>query len=171
MVTVEFNFTEEHFRELCARYRESGRKRWFILLFRLLVGAFCLYHGYQSRQFGNAPYVAFFAVATLFFLFFPQIMNLFAVSQHRRSPYRDERVLMDFNEEGMKIKSPTTDMQCRWSAFTSAVEFADGLLLFRGPLFHWIPPRIVTSDGGIAKLQELVRDHVDDYVVRAPLNT
>lgn len=171
MVNVDFKFTEEHFATCCARYRQSGRKRWFTLTLRIFASAACIYQGYQCFQHGQMAFVIFFGSATLFFLFFPQLMNFIAKAQHRRSPYRNEDVHMEFTEEGVEIKSPTTDVQCRWSAFTAVTEFSDGLLLFRGPLFHWVSGEIVTSDGGIRELQRLTRENVSDYSVRSALKT
>lgn len=169
MVIVDFKFSDDLFLQCCARYRQGGRRRWVAWLLRLIGGGTCFYFGvhcWQKRQWG---YLVFFAFAVLFFVFFGLFMNAIARSQHRCSSYRDEEVHMEFSDEGMEVKSPTTDVRCRWSAFTSAVEFEDGLLLFRGPLFHWINRSIVTSEGGIAELRELVQQHVPDYSVCAPL--
>jgi hypothetical protein len=60
-------------------------------------------------------------------------------------------------------------VQCRWSAFTKAAEFNDGLLLFRGPLFHWIPVVAITGDAG--ELRDLVRSKIEPYQLIAPLRT
>ena len=169
MVKVEFDFTEELFLELCTRYRQSGKRRVAATFFRLLGGSTCLYFAVQTWRSSEWWFLAFFMGALIFFLCFTQIMSSIARHNHRRSPYSGEHVEMEFTENGLDIKSPTTDVQCRWSGITSAIEFADGLMLFRGPLFHWVPARVITSEGGIRELRELVKANVSDYSVAKPL--
>lgn len=169
MVKVEFDFTEELFLELCTRYRQSGKRRVAAIVFRLLGGSTCLYFAIKTWRSGEWWFLAFFTIALIFFLFFTHIMNSIARHNHRRSPYNGEHVEMELTETGLDIKSPTTDVQCRWSAITNAIEFADGLMLFRGPLFHWIPTRVITSEGGIEELRELVKANVSDYSIAHPL--
>lgn len=171
MVKVEFDFTEEFFLELNARYQAAGARRYWGILLRVIGAVTCLYFSvrtFQSQEFG---FLAFFVFSTLFFVLFGHFTNAIARRNHHRSPYNGERVEIEFSDEGIDMKSPTTDVQCRWTAFTKVTEFSDGLLMFRGPLFHWIPTRTITTPDGAAALRELAKSHVPDYSVNSALKT
>jgi len=171
MVKVAFDFTEEFFLELNARYQAAGSRRYWGIMLRSIGAITCLYFSvrtFQSREFG---FLAFFVFATVFFAFFGHFTNVIARNNHRRSPYNGERVEFDFSDEGIDMKSPTTDVQCRWGAFTKVTEFSDGLLMYRGSLFHWIPIRAITTPDGAATLRDLAKSHVSDYSVNSALKT
>lgn len=115
MVKVEFKFTEELFVECCVRHRRCGRAKWIGVILRSLGSVTCAYLAWWCYRDAQIGYLVFFVFAFLFFNFFGHFNDAFARFNHRRSPYRDEDVSLDFSEAGVAIKSPTCNVVGRHS--------------------------------------------------------
>lgn len=64
---------------------------------------------------------------------------------------------MELSEEGIRAESEVETSQLRWNAFTQAVIFDDGVLMFQGPkMVNWIPDRALDDEADARVLRDLV---------------
>jgi hypothetical protein len=80
------------------------------------------------------------------------------------SPFFDEDTTIRFDEVGYHATSEQSDSKVAWSAFTDAVEFSDGFLLFTGPnIYYWIPANTIVKPDQIPEFKNLLRAKVGKY--------
>jgi hypothetical protein len=82
----------------------------------------------------------------------------------RKSPFRDELVIIEFTESGFHATSPIQDIKLQWPAFTKVVHFPDGFLLFQGPrTVNWIPFSAIPDMQQAQELENLLRAKVGNH--------
>jgi len=156
-----FNANERYFEEAFARYYSQLQIRKFFAAVKwigiVVLSAAAAMAFIQQKWLGVAFLAAFIAV-----LLYSQRIDRFVRSrQLRRSPFINEDVDIILTDAGFEATSPSTSLRLAWSAFTSAVRFSDGWLLFSGPrLFRWLPDSSsITGSAGL-EFEPLVRKHI-----------
>ena len=79
----------------------------------------------------------------------------------RRSPFWNEVFKMELSEQGFKSSSPKANVELTWEAFTKAIRFSDGVLLYQGPnAFYWLPNTSLLEGDTIGQAEWLICQHV-----------
>lgn len=157
-VNASFVFSPEHLVETLTRYRSQhlGRRIWrwvrYFAAFIFLVVAFV---GLFIPQYGASAFMLALAV----FMFFPhKIDDFLARRNFRKSPHCSTHQTLRFSDEGLRSSSEVHESTLKWSAFSRAVIFNDGVLIFQGPkMVHWIPDTSLERFDDAATLRNLVK--------------
>jgi hypothetical protein len=81
----------------------------------------------------------------------------------KKSPWTGSRMNTTLSEDGMHITSDKSDVFLKWSAFTKALRFNDGFLLFQGPrVFNWLPKSALT-EGSEQDVDSLLKENIKNY--------
>lgn len=82
----------------------------------------------------------------------------------RKSPFHNNDLTFRLAPEEIHITGNNEDARLKWSAFSKARRFPDGLLLYQGPqFFNWLPDSAAIGADSIANARELARSKVKDY--------
>jgi len=156
-IASRFVFTPEHLVDTLERFRSQHPARqwwrWFryfaALIFVLvaLAGLFVPQH-----------WVSAFMAALAIFMFFPhKIDDYLATRNFRKSPHCNAEQAIYLSDDGFRAESEIEQTTIKWSAFTNAVIFDDGVLLYRGPkLVNWIPDATLGGDDAAPKIRQLL---------------
>jgi hypothetical protein len=152
-----FNANERYFEEAFARYYSQLRIRKFFAAVKwigiVVLSAAAAMAFIQQEWLG----VAFLAAIIAVVLYSQRIDRFVRSRQLQRSPFINEDVDILLADSGFEATSPSTSLRLAWSAFTNAVRFSDGWLLFSGPrLFRWLPD----SSSVAGSADSLVRKHI-----------
>ncbi|WP_197138574.1 YcxB family protein [Crateriforma conspicua] len=160
-VTATFVFSPEHLIETLTRYRSQhlGRRIWrwvryaaaLVFLLVTVVGLFI------------PQYVAsIFMLALAVFMFFPHKVDDFLARRNfHKSPHCNTLQTVRFTDEGLHSSSENQDSTLKWTAFSRAVVFNDGVLIFQGPkMVHWFPDNILDRKGDAESLRNLVESNL-----------
>ena len=147
----------EHYLETLNRFRQhsSGAKvrAWVRYILAVLMIVFMLYVLSISRYYLAIP----LAVVSLTLLFGQVITNRSVKRAFRTTPYCDTKQVLRFDEIGVQTKTDFESTEATWHAFTKAIFFEDGILLFRGEnMVHWIPDSSLEATNGARRLRELI---------------
>lgn len=156
-IELSFVYSVEHFGETLRRFRRQSvaDRAWSWVRYVLAAAIIVFMHYLLS----TSRFVLAFPLAVIsVFLLFSQA---FAIRRAKlaflSSPYRDLRQSMRFGLEGVESNSEFEFSQASWQAFTQAVFFDDGFLLFRGGnLVHWLPYASLENLKDAQRLRELV---------------
>lgn len=154
------------------RYRRQHRARHVRLAIKFFAIALLLpvaVWNYLQAKYSDAALGAALSVV----VFFAHHVDYWLVRRSlKQSPYRDEDVLIEFNDAGFHARSPKQDTQLQWAAFTMVAHFRDGFLLFQGPrVFNWIPISSLGSASQAAELSALLRSKISDHRIIEPSAT
>ena len=163
-VTSTIVLSPDHLVETLNRYRSQhrGRRTWRWARF-VLASVFLLVGGgmlaSQSTSTASDLATAGFMIALAVFMFLPhKIDDFFARRSFLKSPHCNIQQTMRFTDECLYSNSEVEDSTVKWTAFSRAVIFNDGVLIFQGPkLLHWIPDSSLQFSGDSAKFRNLVK--------------
>ncbi len=156
-ITSRFSFTSQHLVDTLTRFRSqhSGRRLWrwfrfvaaFIFVLVAIVGLFI------PQYFASA-----FMVALAIFAFFPhKIDDYLATRNFRKSPHCNAQQIIHLSNDGFRAESEIEQTNLKWAAFSKAVIFNDGVLLYRGPkMVNWIPDATLDSTDGPIRIRKLL---------------
>jgi hypothetical protein len=156
-ITARFFFTPQHLINTLTRYRSqhSGRRVWLwfryvaavIFLFVAVVGLFIPQYAASA-----------FMVALAIFMFFPhKIDDYLASRSFRKSPQFGAQQILHLSDDGFRAESEIEKTELKWTAFSKAVIFHDGVLLYRGPkMVNWIPDHTLDRDGDALRIRNLL---------------
>ena len=166
MGTVEYRlrYTEEYLLETLSHHR---RQLWW-------RGSYYLLKGVLAALIALLTVLAFvyrlFVLAMILsailgaLLLGPPIDSWFARKRLRKSPFYNNDLTFRISADGLHVTGKNEDARLKWSAFSKARRFSDGLLLFQGPhFFHWLPDKAAVDATSVAGAQELARTQVKDY--------
>jgi hypothetical protein len=169
MPTATIKFTSDFIIEASIRYRGQHRGRYVALGIKLLalvlLAPLALWMFWQEHVL-----IGVFFVALSVFMFFAHHVDYWlARRSFRKSPYRDEDVIIEFTDAGFHARSPKQDTKLHWSAFTRVAHFSDGFLLFQGPkFFNWIPLSSLGSPAQATDLAALLRSNIAEHKIVEP---
>ncbi|WP_186776270.1 YcxB family protein [Rubripirellula reticaptiva] len=158
-ITSRFSFTSQHLIDTLTRFRSqhSGRRLWrwlrwvaaFIFVLVAIAGLFI------PQYFASA-----FMVALAIFAFFPhKIDDYLATRNFRRSPHCNAQQIIHLSDDGFRAESEIEQTDLKWAAFSKAVIFSDGVLLYRGPkMVNWIPDATLDSTDGPFRIRKLLTE-------------
>jgi hypothetical protein len=170
MNTVEFRmrFTEEYLLESLARYRRQlwwrsqyGALRWALAVVLALLVALAFYH----RALMPAYVLGGFLGALLGMMFLGDPIDAWiARRRFRKSPFHNNDLIFRISQAELHVTGTNEDSHLKWSAYSKARRFSDGLLLFQGPhLFNWLPDSAAVDAISIEQAQAIARAQVKDY--------
>lgn len=166
MPTASIKFTPDFHVEAFRRYRRQhcGRIVSFAIkmfaLTLLLPSALWMFCN-NSEIFGGLL-VAFCTCL----VFFHQLEYWRVRLAFRRSPARNEEVVIQFNNDGFHASSVRQDTMLKWSAFTRVTHFKDGYLLIQdSKRFYWIPLLSLESPSQVTELEALLRSKIHRHRV------
>jgi hypothetical protein len=152
---------EAYFEEAFARYHKQHWVRRFAAAVKwigiVVLSASVVMAIAQQEWLG----VVFIATIITLLLYSQRIDRIIRARQLRRSPFINEDVEILLADAGFEGTSPSTSLKLAWGAFTSAVRFPDGWLLFNGPrLFRWLPDSCSVAGSAGLEMEPLVRRHI-----------
>lgn len=166
MSAVEYRvrYTEEYLLEALSHHR---RQLWWRGSFYALKGflaaliALLTVGAFVYRLF--VPAIVLSAVLGALLLG-PPIDAWFAKRRLRKSPFYNNDLTFRISADELHVTGKNEDSRLKWSAFSKARRFSDGLLLFQGPhFFNWLPDRAAVDAASITSAQELARAQIKDY--------
>ena len=93
----------------------------------------------------------------------PQLDRWLTIRNFRRSPFQNETLRISLGEDAYVVAGSISSTHLSWDAFTRAVQFEDGMLLFQGPgLCNWLPFSRITR-GTPAEVAERVSTKVGEF--------
>ncbi|MCM2370186.1 YcxB family protein [Aporhodopirellula aestuarii] len=139
-VVSRFVFTPQHLVDTLARFRSQNvlhrrmrRLRTPMVILFLVVAASELYQA-------NYISACMFLVAAVVLASIRSLDERLTKYRFRKTPICDTEQSVELSDEGLRAISEIEEALVKWSAFTRAVFFRDGVLLYRGPqIIHWIP--------------------------------
>ena len=163
MPEYRIRFTEDHLVEMASRYRKQSYARLWLSPIKLLcfLGLAALF-AITAYNFILVPSVVV-GVFLLLLAVGPRIDYWLMRRRFRSSPFYDCEMHISLSTDGLTSTDPKTRLELKWSAFTKAYRFVDGFLLFSGPQIAYWWPDSALSDGTIADVERLLRDHVPEY--------
>ena len=163
MIEVSFKFTADRLIDGLQHFRRQG----FARLTRSLVwvlGIMAIPIAYFGITSGEWVIACCLIVGLFSPLIVPVLSDWLIRRRFSKSPFSNEDMTLKFDEAGLHATSLTTDLNLAWTAFTKAVEFSDGFLLFNGPkLFRWIPADAFVNPNQIPDFKALLRAKVSQY--------
>ena len=143
-VGYEITYSDEHVMTLWRRLRQSKRRsRMFMRVFRVVAGLVLAGLIVLVLVMGRWRYWHLAAAlgAILGALVFSEHLDAWLVVRRwRRSLGRNSRATIAFTSDGFSGHSDLGQSTSKWAAFTAALRFPDGFLLFSGPyLPRWYP--------------------------------
>ena len=86
-----------------------------------------------------------------------KIDDYIATRSFRKTPYCNTDHAIYLSEDGFRCESDVEHTTLKWLAFSRAVIFSDGVLLYRGgKMVNWIPDASLTSDDGASLIRTLL---------------
>ncbi len=157
VITSRFRFTPEHLIETLDRFRSQragrGLWRWF-RRFAAMIFLLVAIVGLLVPQF----WASAFMVALTIFMFFPhKIDDFLATRNFKRSPHYNAEQTLFLSENGLRTESEIENADMKWAAFSKAVIFEDGVLLYRGTnMVNWIPDESLDGNDAAFRLRTLL---------------
>lgn len=141
-------FTPDHMIETLSRYRSQylGRQVGVAIRYTcasILMAAALFAFLYLQNYRAGALMLAFAC-----FLFVSHMIdNFLARRRLHKSPHCNSHATIMISESGLRFDSDIEESNLKWTAFSRAVVFGDGVLLFQGPaMLHWIPDRFLDRE-------------------------
>lgn len=132
----------------------------------LIVGILTTYTLLQTRGMSVQIPTVLGAVLTILIV----ISSLLSLRRVKRimSSSQDYGHEMTFilSENGMHAAYPDWDCQLKWSAFTQAAFFDDGVLLMQGPGGYWMLYQSIEGDYGQERLIHLLQANIPKIIDR-----
>ena len=161
-------YTEEYLLQALARYRaqlwwrgQYGFLRWVLAGMLALLTAVAFYH----RTFMPAYVLGGFLGALLGAIFLGGPIDAWIAKRRlRKSPFHNNDLLFRISMTELHVTGTNEDSHLKWSAYSKARRFSDGLLLFQGPsFFNWLPDSAAVDATSIEQARAIARAQVKDY--------
>ncbi len=82
----------------------------------------------------------------------------------RKSPFHNNNLVFRVSPTDIHASGNNEDTHLKWTAYSKARRFSDGLLLYQGPqFFNWLPDSAALDAASISAAQEMARSYVKDY--------
>ena len=82
----------------------------------------------------------------------------------RKSPFHNNSLTFLLSATELHVAGNNEDSHLKWTAYSKARRFSDGLLLYQGPyFFNWLPDSAASGAHSIDSAQELARANIKDY--------
>lgn len=156
-ITSRFDFTPKHLIDTLERFRSQGFGRrfwnWFryfaAFIFLLIAVGGLIVTQYWATIFG--------LTLTMLMFFSYKIDDKLAVRNFKKSPHYNAEYTIYLSTEGFRAESEIEQTNIKWSAFTKAIIFDDGVLLYRGTnVVNWIPDITLSSKDEASRLRQLL---------------
>lgn len=171
-VELAFDVTASHLIASGRRFRaqHAGQKIWKWMRYpvALALASFAGVVSYMSIAEGLVPtpgvvtFLIILPVALAGLAMAPYCIDeLLIRSRVKSSPYYGQPLSITISADGYRENSQLHEVQLQWAAFTRAVEFSDGVLLFQGKKqIHWLPTKALVAPATADVLARIVKAHV-----------
>lgn len=137
---LSFQFTEAFLIETMRRFRRQSQFRSLRLGLRAVGVPFMLFTAAVAFRHGDVAPAALMTGGGILAVFLTQLEDWRLRRAFRKSPYHNQPIVTQVSEEGILTTSPKSQAKLTWAAYTRAVRFPDGVLLFQGPrMINWLP--------------------------------
>lgn len=160
---AQFKFDEQFLIESLRRNRRQWRGRYIFAAVKWIAGI--LFAAISAILFagGNVGAGSIFIPIILVLIFAHRLDEPSIKRRFRKSPYYGANVRFVFSEEKIEISQEIARMELNWSAFTRAVTFLDGALLFQGDgMFNWLPRSSFSNEASFDRLLELINQKIKE---------
>jgi hypothetical protein len=167
LMVVEYRFRgdEDYYVTAYAKYRRQ--LWWYRWLWPARVLAIGLVALALIFSFPDLPLIALMLClllgAGLWSLLFASLRGAVLRRRIRKIAALNDDWVIRLSDDGMYSSSKRSEGRLDWSGFSRARRLTDGLLLFQGHLFHWLPDSARTHPALPSEVGDLVRRHVSDY--------
>ncbi|MEM1293997.1 MAG: YcxB family protein [Verrucomicrobiota bacterium] len=163
MPKFEFTFTEEHFLTIFQKRAQISKQALVFKILRILLLVPLAFLFYATLQTGETILMVVIILIALLLLFSKVIERWMLIQSFRNSPFRNEQISIQLTDEGYIGEGTVGSTKLGWTAFTKAVRFEDGLLLFQGPgLNNWLPFSTLV-EGSPDDVAGFVQSKVSDF--------
>ena len=157
-VVCRMFYSEEHLKESLARYRKQKplykTRRAIVLIMAAIFGLFAIALWIRGT---NVVSATFLSLVTLFFIASNKINDFFAIRSLRKTKLLNLNQTMIFDSNGFASESEHGKSEIKWSLFTRAVFFNDGVMLFQtARQFYWLPQSAFEDPTGMLTLRRLL---------------
>jgi len=159
-VRISYRWSRENVEKLFAasydyQFRHSSRRYigWlFIALLQFGVVA-ALKKGFIG--------LLLFATLTLLYWYYGKklIARRRAMRSFEASPFREETITIEADEQGLKIRSHAGVAQWRWEEIDAVTALGDAALIYKAPHAHYIPSGGFTSIEEKSRFKTLAKAH------------
>jgi hypothetical protein len=164
-VNLSFRYSERDYVEAMHTHYASRLRLPLDVAIILALTAFGIYELHSTSK---ALGLASIALAVVFALILTAAFFVIPAYAFRREPkFRDDYSLA-FSGEGIHFRTANIDSQLQWSMYDRALLGANSILLYHGKQqFTVIPKRVFATAEQLQVLENLVREHVPNIVVRS----
>ena len=159
MITAKYLLSPEHVVETLRRLRSQqffgcGIGQWF----RYAAGLMFLIVSLTGLFYPKLGASAFLLLPAIYMFFWYKIVHFHARRIFRKSPHCNTQQTIELSDEGIHSISEVQDSTVKWAAYSRAVIFNDGVLLFlqRPKMAYWIPDDTLERHGDAVNLRKLV---------------
>jgi hypothetical protein len=162
-IQARFVFDGDYLVETLARFRSQHTFRRIWVWVRLPIGLLFAILGGAALGLQLSFWTPwFFAALGLITLSTHRIDNFISRRRIKRSPHYLEELNITMSHEGYHVHSRLQDIRLGWAAFSHAVPFPDGVLLFQGrQMCRWLPFRALLHEGDAAALYPFLQHALD----------
>jgi hypothetical protein len=82
-----------------------------------------------------------------------------AIASFEASPFKDQEIRIDADEDGLEIHSHEGGAQWAWDEIDSVVGLGDDILLYKAPHSHYVPSGGFTSIEAKSQFKSLAKKH------------
>ena len=155
-ITAKYLLSPEHVVETLRRRRSlTWLGQWFRYAAALMFLFFCLTNLFLSFWHYFVSAIILVPVVQLFFWY--KIVDFLTRRNFRKSPHCNTQQTIQLSDEGLHSISEVQDSTVKWTAYSRAVIFNDGILLFQSSMMiHWIPDDTLERRSDALNLRKLV---------------
>lgn len=161
-------YTEEYLLQAMSRYRKTlwwrgqySALRWVLAAALAVLLAVALW----ARAYtAGIVLCAFLGALIGMTVFGDPISAWIARRRLRKSPFHNNDLVFRISDSELHVTGTNEETHLKWSAYSKARRFSDGLLLFQGPhFFNWLPDSAAVNAASIDQAKNLALSHVADY--------
>ncbi len=129
-ITSRFVFTPQHLVDTLTRYRLQHRGRWLWRWFRWVAAFIFVLVAFIGLFVPQYIASAFMMALAIILFFLHKIDDYLATRSFRNSPHCDALQVIHLSDDGFRAESEIEQVIPKWTAFSRAVIFNDGVLHF-----------------------------------------
>jgi len=163
VVCYTLRFSDDYAIASLAKYHARAKSRWLRWPLRIVcaIGLLAL----AALTVAIKAYAVTIVPLTFLALLAagPRIDYAIVKRRYRKHTQYGTEARVDLSRDGLRFTSPDFASEIKWSAFLSAVQFSDGILLYRAPWdYVWLPDASIT-DGGPNDVRAIARSAISKY--------
>lgn len=164
-IELDYRWDKEEFLKAShANFRRRRRtiaSRAFGLLIIFMIASSLLF---VFEQGFDASYFIILFLAIYWFLLRWPLQSFFLARQFEKHAEKDTDIHWVISDEGFKGGSAGSQGEFAWDAVTGIERSQDGFLIYRYPIFHWLPMSAFQSRDDIDRFESVAKQTSNKYV-------